>query len=83
MESYIIQIHNRHVLIDNGQGLLIIDTGSPFSFHKDGYIQLDVAPIEIPDDLPPECDGIIFKNFGKFKITAFYVRNKQRQSMSF
>lgn len=43
----------------------------------------NVAPIEIPNDLPDECDGIIFKNFGKNKITAFYVKNKSTQSMSF
>lgn len=43
----------------------------------------NVAPIEIPNDLPKECDGIIFKNFGKYKIMAFYVKNKSTQSMSF
>ena len=43
----------------------------------------NVAPIVIPNDLPSECDGIIFKNFGKYKIMAFYVKNKSTQSMSF
>ena len=43
----------------------------------------DVAPVKIPSDLPDECDGIIFKNFGKYKITAFYVIDKNTQSMSF
>ena len=43
----------------------------------------NVAPIVIPDDLPAECDGVIFKNFGKYKITAFYVKDKNKQSMSF
>lgn len=43
----------------------------------------NVAPIVIPNDLPKECDGIIFKNFGKYKIMAFYVKNKSTQSMSF
>jgi len=43
----------------------------------------NVAPIEIPNDLPAECDGIIFQNFGKYKITAFYVIDKKTQSMSF
>lgn len=43
----------------------------------------DVAPIEIPNDLPAECDGIIFKNFGKYYVTAFYVKDKARQTMSF
>ncbi len=45
----------------------------------------NVAPIMImiPRDLPKECDGIIFKNFGKYKITAFYVKDANKQSMSF
>lgn len=43
----------------------------------------NVALIEISTDLPDECDGIIFKNYGKYKITAFYVKDKNKQSMSF
>ena len=43
----------------------------------------NMAPIEIPSDLPEDCDGIIFKNFGKYKITSFYVKDKNTQSMSF
>ena len=41
------------------------------------------APIVIPDDLPAECDGIVFLNFGKYKIMAFYVKDIASQSMSF
>jgi hypothetical protein len=41
----------------------------------------DVAPVVIPDDLPEECDGIIFKNYGKFYITAFLVKDINKQSM--
>ena len=41
----------------------------------------DVAPLVIPNDLPPECDGIIFKNYGKFYITAFLVMDINKQSM--
>lgn len=43
----------------------------------------NVAPIVIPDDLPAECDGIIFLNFGKYKITAFYVKDIKSQSITF
>ena len=38
-----------------------------------------VAPIYIPDDLPEECDGIIFLNFGVKKAIAFYVRDYRTQ----
>ena len=41
----------------------------------------DKTEINIPADLPSECDGIIFKNYGKKMITAFYVRDKNTQSM--
>ncbi len=40
----------------------------------------NVAPIVIPNDLPEECDGIIFRNFGLQKITAFYVKDKNSQA---
>lgn len=43
----------------------------------------NVAPIVIPNDLPNECDGIIFLNYGAKNLTAFYVKDKSMQSMSF
>ena len=43
----------------------------------------NVAPIVIPNDLPSEYDGIIFKNYGRYKITAFFVKDKESQSMSY
>ena len=43
----------------------------------------NISPIEIPNDLPDECDGIIFKNFGVHKIMAFYVLDRNTQSMNF
>ena len=41
----------------------------------------NVAPIVIPNDLPEECDGIIFLNYGTKKIKAFYVRDLNSQVM--
>ena len=43
----------------------------------------NVAPIVIPNDLPKECDGIIFLNYGAKKLTAFYVKDIESQSMRF
>ena len=40
---------------------------------------LGVTAITIPDDLPPECDGIIFVNYGTYRIKAFYVKNLKTQ----
>lgn len=41
----------------------------------------DVASFYMPDDLPDECDGIIFLNYGIHKIKAFYVKDKNTQTM--
>lgn len=43
----------------------------------------NVAPIVIPNDLPSECDGIIFQNYGAKKLTAFYVKDIESQSLRF
>lgn len=43
----------------------------------------NVTTIVIPNDLPEECDGIIFKNYGKYKTTAFYVKDINTQTMRF
>lgn len=41
-----------------------------------------MTQIDIPNDLPPESDGIIFLNYGIHKIKAFYVRNLDKQVMN-
>ena len=41
----------------------------------------NMTQIDIPNDLPPECDGIVFLNYGTHKIKAFYVRNLNEQVM--
>ena len=40
-----------------------------------------VSPIVIPNDLPEECDGIIFLNYGRTGKKAFFVRDKSSQAM--
>lgn len=40
MEENRLQIVSDHLLIESEGGLLLIDTGSPMSFHKDGVISI-------------------------------------------
>ena len=39
---------NKHLLFDNGQGLLLVDTGSPVSLHRDGYIDIMHKRHDVP-----------------------------------
>ena len=43
----------------------------------------DISSVEIPRRLPSDCDGLILRNFGPSKITAFVVKDKTKQSMNF
>lgn len=38
---------------------------------------------EFPNDLPNECDRIIFLNYGAKKLAAFYVKDIESQSIRF
>ena len=62
------------------------DKDTPYFLNIRAPVVIDVenvAPIVIPNDLPSECDGIIFLNFGVKKLTAFYVKDIESQSMRF
>ena len=62
------------------------DDDTPYFLNIRRLVVIDVenvAPIVIPNDLPNECDGIIFLNYGTKKLTAFYVKDTESQSMSF
>lgn len=52
--SYPIKIINDHIIIDNEQKM-ILDTGSPLSFHKSGAICIGKS-IEVPTSLPGISD---------------------------
>ena len=56
--------HNRHILIDNGSGRIIIDTGSPCSIHKDGVIELAGKSFEVPTSLTGVDADFLTKNVG-------------------
>ena len=40
-----------HILFDGGEGLLLVDTGSPFSFHESGRIRLCGEEFPVPTSL--------------------------------
>ena len=47
-----IRLSRGHVLIDGGEGLLLVDTGSPMSFHELGRIRLCGGEYRVPASLP-------------------------------
>ena len=50
--EYDIRLSRGHVLIDGGEGLLLVDTGSPMSFHELGRIRLCGGEYHVPASLP-------------------------------
>ena len=50
--EYDIRLSRGHVLIDGGEGLLLVDTGSPMSFHELGRIRLCGGEYRVPASLP-------------------------------
>lgn len=50
--EYDIRLSRGHVLIDGGEGLLLVDTGSPMSFHELGRIRLCGEERRVPRSLP-------------------------------
>jgi hypothetical protein len=49
--EYDIRLSRGHVLIDGGEGLLLVDTGSPMSFHELGRIRLCGEEFPVPASL--------------------------------
>lgn len=51
MTEYDIKLADGHVLIDGGNGWLLVDTGSPLSFHESGRIILCGQSFSVPTEL--------------------------------
>ena len=49
--SYELKVWNKHILISEIEGLLLIDTGSPKSFHKKGKIEIAGHTYSVPTTL--------------------------------
>ena len=54
-----------HVLFDGGAGLLLVDTGSPWSFHESGRIRLCGEESPIPTSLPDADSAYVSENVGE------------------
>ena len=52
MTEYNIKLSKGHILIDNGEGWLLVDTGSPLSCHEAGRIDLDGGHFSVPTSIP-------------------------------
>ena len=51
MTEYEIKLTNGHVLIEGGNGRLLVDTGSPLSFHESGRLILGGQEFSVPISL--------------------------------
>lgn len=51
MKEYDIILHNGHILVAEDGGILLIDTGSPASFHSDGRFSLAGETFSVPRSL--------------------------------
>lgn len=60
--SFPVKIINDHIIIDNEQKV-ILDTGSPLSFHKTGTIRIGEI-IEVPTSLPGLSDIYLTEKIG-------------------
>lgn len=56
--------YNRHLLYEDKRGLILVDTGSPMSFHKDGLISIDGVDYNVPTSLMHINTEFIRKNVG-------------------
>ena len=61
--EYTIKLVHNHILIDDGQKL-ILDTGSPLSFHKYGKISIEENTIAVSQSLPGINSSYLTNNIG-------------------
>ena len=48
MSSHNFEVWNKHILIESNNSRLLIDTGSPYSFQKDGIIKIGKQDFNVP-----------------------------------
>ena len=52
MTEYNIKLSKGHILVENGEGWLLVDTGSPHSCHEAGHIDIDGGHYPVPTSIP-------------------------------
>ena len=57
-------IHNNHLLVVTTHGTVLVDTGSPVSFHKDGLIEIEGEQFKVPTSCLFVTDKYISRNVG-------------------
>lgn len=67
MRNALIDLHLScgHILFDGGEGLLLVDTGSPWSFHESGRIRLCGEEFPVPTSLPGVDSAYVSENVGE------------------
>lgn len=59
MKTFDIILVKDHILINNGEGHILIDTGNPVSFHKTGKITLGEENFKVPTSfMGVDCDYV-------------------------
>lgn len=59
MKTFDIVMANGHILINNGEGYILIDTGNPVSFHKSGRMALGDDTFDVPTSfMGVDCDYV-------------------------
>ena len=51
MAAFDLKVWNKHIIIESNSSLLLIDTGSPYSFQKDGIIKIGEQNFNVPKGL--------------------------------
>ena len=64
MKTFDLIICNDHVLFDNGSGLVLLDTGSPLSFHESGTMQIGDEFVKVPTSFPQVNADYLCRNVG-------------------
>lgn len=65
MKEYRIeQVHGHILIVDDFGSKVLVDTGSPLSFHADGVMQIDGETLRVPASLPEADSAYVTENVG-------------------
>ena len=64
MKAFELIFTNGHILFDNGDGLVLVDSGSPASFHETGMMKVGDDSFEVPTSLMGVTSRYVSQNVG-------------------